>query len=49
MSTIFHFNDDEINDDQDLNVDIDDLYEKNKELELRKIQIYNKILLKNTQ
>ena len=46
MSTIFHFNDDEINDDQDLNVDIDDLYEKNKELELRKIEIYNKILLK---
>lgn len=47
MSTIFHFNDDENNNnDDDLSVDIDDLYEKNKHLELRKIEIYNKILLK---
>ena len=47
MSTIFHFNDDEnINNNDDLSVDIDDLYEKNKHLELRKIEIYNKILIK---
>ena len=43
MSTIFHFNDDEINNDKDLSVDIDDLYKKNKDQELRKIEIYNKI------
>ena len=47
MSTIFHFDNDEINNNNDnLSVDIDNLYEKNKELELRKIEIYNKILLK---
>ena len=46
MSTIFHFNNDEIDANGDISVDIDDLYEKNKQQELKKLEIYNKLLLK---
>ena len=46
MSTIFHFNNDEIDANEDISVDIDDLYEKNKQKELKKLEIYNKMLLK---
>ena len=33
MSTIFHFNNDEIDANDDISIDIDDLYEKNKQQE----------------
>ena len=46
MSTIFNFNNDEIDANDDISIDIDDLYEKNKQQELKKLEIYNKMLLK---
>ena len=33
MSTIFHFNNDEKDANDDISIDIDDLYEKNKQQE----------------
>tara|TARA_B100001057_G_scaffold448625_1_gene489113 strand:- start:155 stop:712 length:558 start_codon:yes stop_codon:yes gene_type:complete len=43
MSTIFHLND---LDNFEENINIDDLYEKQKDEDLRKLEIYNKILNK---
>lgn len=43
MSTIFHFNDDKDNYED---IDINELYEQHKKNELRKLEIYNKILCK---
>lgn len=46
MSSIFHFSNDEKILSNDISVDIDELYEKQKTSDLKKLEIYNKILNK---